>query len=74
MKFAIFLIIYLSGYLASYFIARREFRKHNEWTVRMRTIILLLSLLSWIMIIISTVAGAMKQLARNLENENEAKW
>lgn len=67
-----YISVYLVGYFASYFFARRIFGV--DWTVRVRTIVIILSFLSWIVFILAWMVGIILNLRKNLKNESKAKW
>lgn len=80
MTLSTFILIYLTGYVASYFMCRTNSRIIDErYTVGDRKVMLIASLISWIMffaagIILLTHQGAkyFKWLAEN--DDEPAKW
>lgn len=60
--------VYLVGGVISYLWLRHQDR--NVWTVRLRTIAILISLLSWVGVLIAF----MFFLVSKLDDESKAKW
>lgn len=64
--------VYLVGYVVSYLYVRNIMS--DEWTVKRRTVAMILCLLSWGVFIVSFVMGFWHILIENLKNESKAKW
>lgn len=64
--------IYVVGYVVSYLSWRYVDRK--EWTVRLRTIALILSLLSWLSVLAMGWMFLLESTRKGLKNESKAKW
>lgn len=64
--------VYIVGYVVSYLWLR--FVAKEEWTVRNRTIALLLSICSWSSVLLFIVVSAWEFISSCLKNESKAKW
>lgn len=68
----IYILIYLVGYVLSYLLQRFYIR--DNWTVRERTIALILSLGSWLIFGYTLILFLKVEVKKMLNNHNKAKW
>lgn len=68
-------IIWLCGYFTVYFIERYLIKqKYKRWRRKDKYQTLLVSLLSWIGILLLFVGATVERIAKEFENEAPAKW
>lgn len=68
----IFLIIYFTGYIASYFVVRNTVKSEREYTVSDRALTMMFSCLSWVSVFCCLLLRLIVWIVRN--KNKPAKW
>lgn len=67
-----YIAVYWVGVIVSYISWRYNDRK--EWTVRLRTIALILSILSWLSVLALLLLSLADLIMSGINNESKSKW